>query len=226
MKIVCISDTHLQHNFKVPDGDVLVHAGDGTRMGKHHEIWDWAGWMGGLPHKHKIAIAGNHDWGFQKDPFVSRELMQRHGITYLQDSGVMIDGVKFWGSPWQPEFCGWAFNLSRFEGDLTRVWEQIPDDTNVLVTHGPPKNILDLTGDKYHAAENVGCWDLRERVRKLKALKLHVFGHIHTSYGQELADGVKFVNASTCDENYDPVNPPIVVDASAWCGHDPNKETR
>lgn len=221
MKIVAMSDTHTRTRFNVPDGDILIHSGDATFRGDYDEIWDFAKWYSEFPHKYKIFVAGNHDWGFQKKPEIFHPMMKDNGIIYLQDDLVEIEGLKIYGSPWQPEFCSWAFNLSRYEGELTRKWAQIPDDTHILVTHGPPKGILDRTaehsyltptGEAYSAPEHVGCWDLRERIRSLKKLKLHVMGHIHHSYGKEIVDGVVFANSSVCNERYEAVNPPIVID--------------
>lgn len=216
MIVVCVSDTHLQHKFDVPPGDLILHSGDATWRGTSEEILKFAEWYGALPHASKVFVAGNHDWGFQNgEAELCRAILADHGITYLQDSGVEIGGLKIWGSPWQPEFCNWAFNLSRVEGELAERWALIPDDTNVLITHGPPKGILDRTNGMYHEPENVGCWDLRARIKSLKALKAHVFGHVHPGYGVEGVDGVMHVNASVCDESYRPVNKPVVLDLGA-----------
>lgn len=204
MRVVCLSDTHDRHQgLVVPDGDVLVHAGDLTGRGSFLQVRAFDDWLGTLPHRHKLVIAGNHDFGFERDPDARRWL--RHA-TYLQDSGVTIDGVKFWGSPWQPRFFDWAFNLDR-GAPIRARWALIPADTDVLITHGPPRDILDRAAH----GENVGCDDLREAVLRIRP-KLHVFGHIHESAGQQVVDGVRFVNASICDVRYAPTQPIIVVD--------------
>lgn len=208
MRIVCISDTHLRHNFSVPEGDVLVHAGDGTGSGSWKEVAKWLGWVSFQPHPHKLVVAGNHDFMFEQLPELVPGLMPQ-GVTYLQDSGIDIDGVRFWGSPWQPAFNDWAFNLPRGQA-LAERWSHIPDDTEVLVTHGPPFGILDqLPGTP---GDHVGCEDLLERVWHLPCLRLHVFGHIHHSYGQMERNGVRFVNACICNEQYLACRAPIVVD--------------
>lgn len=220
-RIVCLSDTHNQlDKVSVPDGDVLIHAGDATNLGRLEELSSFHAQMASLPHKHKILIAGNHDWLYATQSSLARSLV-RAGVTYLQDSGVVLDpdghlypwdpekkmgGLKFWGAPWQPEFCNWAFNLSRMDGSLAEKWALIPEDTDVLVTHGPPKGILDLVYDR-----RVGCADLLDRVLKVKP-KLHVFGHIHYSRGEQFFEGTHFVNAAICDETYSPVNAPVIVD--------------
>lgn len=111
-------------------------------------------------------------------------------------------------SPWQPEFCAWAFNVKRDSPEIREIWDRIPRDTDILLTHGPPHGILDVTSSK----ENVGCRILRERLEKLR-VKLHIFGHIHEAYGKEIdrLSSTIFVNASTCNLRYKPIQPPIVV---------------
>lgn len=192
----------------IPEGDILIHAGDMTLDGKKREIVAFAEWFSQHPHPHKVAIAGNHDWGFQKDRAASERILEKAGILYLRDSGEKIGGLNFWGSPWQPWFYDWAFNLPR--GFIIRKkWDLIPEGTDVLITHGPPANILD------ECPEPVGCEDLREVLGRVKP-KLHVFGHIHEGYGFLEHLGTLYVNASTCDGEYQPNNPPVVVNANSW----------
>ena len=213
MRIVCLSDTHnCNEQIAVPDGDLLIHSGDATSTGTVAEIARFSSWFAALPHRTKIFVAGNHDWLFERDNQTARGLLD-DSIVYLQDSSVEIDGFKIYGSPWQPRFYDWAFNLNRGY-EMAAKWELIPDDTNILITHGPPNGILDsvprVWGDEF-----TGCEALRKRVNELNghgSLKLHVFGHIHCGYGRLELDGVKYVNASTCDEAYDPTQMPIVVD--------------
>lgn len=145
MRLVCISDTHNTHKtLNIPRGDILIHAGDATGQGTSLEVNRFLAWFSTRPHRHKILVAGNHDWLFQHDPDGAAQLLRANpGITYLQDSGVEIEGVKFWGSPWQPWFCDWAFNLPRNGPALRQVWNKIPLDTEVLITHGPPRGMLD-----------------------------------------------------------------------------------
>jgi Icc-related predicted phosphoesterase len=209
MKIVCISDTHnCNEKINVPDGDILIHAGDATTVGNFEQIQEFGTWFGSLPHKHKIFIAGNHDWLFETNNSFARTLLSSN-ITYLQDSAVEIEGFKIYGSPWQPRFFDWAFNLNR-GAELAEKWKLIPNDTDILITHGPPNGILDEVERQYWT-ENTGCEELRKRVEIVKP-KLHVFGHIHCGYGEKEEFGVKFVNASTCDERYQPTQLPIVVE--------------
>jgi len=212
-RIVCLSDTHnCNERIEVPDGDVLIHAGDATTVGTHEQIRRFSDWFASLPHPHKVFVAGNHDWLFEKDNDSARSLLDP-AIVYLQDSAIEIDGLKIYGSPWQPRFFDWAFNLNRGQ-EMAEKWAMIPDDIDILITHGPPNGILDLVPRKGWD-ENTGCEELRKRVEKITKvgrLKLHVFGHIHCGYGVHDDSGVKFVNASTCDEQYDPTQPPIVID--------------
>lgn len=205
MRLVLISDTHRRHaRVTLPDGDVLIHAGDATSMGTEGEIADFDAWLGRQPHPRKIVIAGNHDWLFERDTKLARSLITH--ATYLEDEGVEIDGLRFWGSPWQPRFMNWAFNLDR-GAPLRAKWERIPAAIDVLVTHGPPHGTLDRTWGGQH----VGCEELAAAVARVRP-RLHVFGHIHESHGRHESGGTTYVNASTCDARDKPVNPPVVVD--------------
>ncbi len=212
-KITFISDTHNKHNHLTSkgmgnilgSGDVLVHAGDCTSMGKSHEITNFLNWFGMTDFKHKIFIAGNHDFGFEFHTDIAEEFKEK-GIIYLFDGEVVIDGVKFYGSPWQPEFHNWAFNLPRGE-KLAEKWSKMPTDTDILITHGPAYGILDYAPMSGH----VGCEELYKKVFEVKP-KIHVCGHIHDSYGQKSIDGVEFLNASVLDESYEYAHKPIVVE--------------
>lgn len=204
MKIVCLSDTHnCNEEIVVPDGDVLIHAGDATNSGTIGEIVLFNEWFANLPHKHKIFVAGNHDWLFETNNSAARKLLDDK-IVYLQDSAVEVEGLKIYGSPWQPRFFDWAFNLNR-GAEIAEKWRLIPDETDVLITHGPPHGILDETP----RGDLAGCEELRKRVEIVRP-KLHVFGHIHHGYGATEKFGVKFANASNCDEDYFPANAPLV----------------
>ncbi|HLA95024.1 MAG TPA: metallophosphoesterase family protein, partial [Pyrinomonadaceae bacterium] len=196
----------------VPDGDILIHSGDATKVGNVEQIAAFNKWFSALPHKHKIFVAGNHDWLFEKNKSIARSLLDAD-IIYLQDSSVEIEGLKIYGSPWQPRFFDWAFNLNRGP-EMAEKWKLIPDDIDILITHGPPNGILDEVPRSF-GIEYSGCEELRKRVARIASLgrlKLHIFGHIHCGYGTHDEFGVKFVNASNCDEQYNPTQPPIIVD--------------
>ncbi|MDI3286077.1 metallophosphatase domain-containing protein [Polyangium sp. 15x6] len=177
MRIVAVADTHLYHTqLVVPRGDVFVHAGDLCRFGDLDELAEAAAWIRSLPHRYKVVVAGNHDWAFVHHPREARALLGK-GVVYLEDSGVCIDGITFWGSPWQPAFHDWAFNLPRGEA-LAEKWAAIPEGIDVLITHSPPFGI----GDRSWSEVRHGCADLMARVRQVKP-RLHIFGHIHEDGG-------------------------------------------
>ncbi|HKX84397.1 MAG TPA: metallophosphatase domain-containing protein, partial [Pyrinomonadaceae bacterium] len=147
-RIVCISDTHnCNEQIAVPEGDILIHSGDATIKGTDQEVIEFIRWFSRLPHKHKIFVAGNHDWFFELDNNYARRLLADSNITYLQDSSTQIDDLKLYGSPWQPRFFDWAFNLDRGY-ELAEKWKLIPNDIDILITHGPPNGILDLVPRK------------------------------------------------------------------------------
>ncbi|MCK7546244.1 metallophosphatase domain-containing protein [Marinobacter bryozoorum] len=212
MRLVCISDTHGLHRQipAVPDGDVLIHAGDSLGQGTLENLADLNDWLGTLPHQHKIVIAGNHDWVFQEAPALARETLTN--AIYLEDSGTELDGLRFWGSPWTPQFLNWAFMLKRGQA-LREKWQLIPKNTDLLITHGPPRGIGDQVSVDFRTRE-VGCVDLEQRLEQLPNLQAHVFGHIHEGYGQYLRGQTRLINASTCTARYEPTNPPIVFDLS------------
>lgn len=227
-RIVCISDTHLAHDFKIPDGDILIHAGDLTVNGTYIQTANVGNWLRSLPHKHKVIIAGNHDFLFEKKPEDARVALGPD-IIYLQDSEVTVEGLRIWGSPWTPRFYDWAFQLDhRKRPDNERPfllgkgrnaeqhWEAIPEGLDVLVTHGPPLGILDGV-PRASGLDHVGDPELLKTLGRLKAPpKLHVFGHIHAGHGT-WQDGLEetptlFVNAAICDECYLPTQEPHVID--------------
>lgn len=224
VRIVMISDTHgKQDDMRlrpIPEGDILIHAGDLIR--DHRELSEYYGvnrlFQQQKSFKHKFFIAGNHDWKLQLEKQAAIDLV--HGATYLQDQFVEVMGLKIYGSPWQPEFCNWAFNLPRGGRKLEAAWEMIPDDTDILVTHGPPHGIRDriFMNEERDLYQNdyLGCELLRKRVEQVKPL-IHVFGHIHGGYGTELVtwdtgEQTLFVNAAICNEQYEPINTAIVAD--------------
>jgi Icc-related predicted phosphoesterase len=219
MKITFISDTHNKHKqvtATLPGGDLLIHAGDLSSMGHKHEIQQFLKWFNGLDnYTHKIFIAGNHDWGFQDDPNTCKELLEFYDkVTYLQDNLKVLDedsgtSVKVYGSPWQPEFYNWAFNLPRMGSELEQKWNDIPMDTDILVTHGPAWGHLDTV--KFNPTFNLGCELLSEKIKTVKP-KIHVCGHIHTGYGYKFIDGTHFINAALLDEQYTFTQKPITAD--------------
>jgi predicted phosphohydrolase len=190
MRLVAVADTHLFHEgLEIPEGDVLVHAGDLCRHGDTDELGRAADWLASLPHRHKVVIAGNHDWAFVRDPQAARALLGE--AHYLQDEELVLEGVRFWGSPWQPAYHDWAFNLPRGEA-LAAVWQKIPTGLDVLVTHGPPAGI----GDRSPHPARRGCQALRERV-EVVAPRVHRVGHIHQDGGAWQVGPTLFANVTT-----------------------------
>ncbi len=191
MRIVAIADTHGYHADldPLPSGDVLIHAGDLTAQGTMAELEAVADWMRAQPHRHKLVIAGNHDFCFERLRMPAVAVLGE-GITYLQDEATTIDGVTVWGSPWQPEFGGWAFNLPR-GSQLAARWADVPSGTDLLVTHGPPRGL----GDRVHE-RHVGCDDLRAALPRIRPV-LHLYGHIHEDGGLWREDGACHCNVTT-----------------------------
>ncbi|WP_407571633.1 metallophosphatase domain-containing protein [Deinococcus altitudinis] len=206
MKIVCISDTHNRHvELRLPPGDVLIHAGDYSMRGHVAETEAFLSWFANQPHRQKVFIAGNHDWIFQERRENARAMVPE-GVIYLEDEGVTLDGVKIWGSPVTPTFENWAFMHT--SATIGTYWDAIPDNTDVLITHGPAYGVLDRV--RPHS-EHIGCPRLRQVLDTRLRPKLHVFGHIHEDYGQEVDGTLTSVNASFLDHRYLPVNAPVVV---------------
>lgn len=222
MKIVIISDTHELHGFvKVPAGDVLIHCGDWTNRGEAGAFEKFLNWFSSKPHKHKVFIAGNHELtleGNNRDAAldVIKEYTDKNkDLHFLENSSVNIEGLNFYGSPTTPYYFGWAFNFERGES-IAAEWKKIPDNVNVLITHGPSYGILDLvenTDSNIGRDLHQGCQDLTNRIAELKELKLHCCGHLHTDGGKKAeVNNVIYVNAAICTEKYKPINNPVIVE--------------
>jgi len=219
MKIVAFSDSHNQHEILskwdwLPPADVLIFSGDMSLRGTEGEVKSFFDWFWKLEqYKHKIFIAGNHDFLFERNPKLIENTVFPENVHYLNDQEIVIEGIKFWGSPITPWFHSWAFN--RFRGEeIMKHWEMIPLDVDVLITHGPPYKILDkvLYESSYNPEINVGCKDLTKKIETLKNLKAHIFGHIHETYGMEIHNEIKYFNASFLDHKYRPTNRPHIFE--------------
>lgn len=223
MRITFISDTHTKHRMlNLPGGDILIHSGDIMNSGWNYtDIHDFLKWFEKQNYDELIFIAGNHDRRFETDPIDVKGILEQYPlVTYLEDDWVIVGDsdphdpnvktAKIYGSPWQPEFYNWAFNLPRNGWELEQKWKDIPEDTDILVTHGPPQGHLDASGPPWNQP-NLGCELLRVRVDELKP-KIHVFGHIHGSAGHKEYGGTHFINASILNEDYVQVNDGITVD--------------
>ena len=222
LKCVVLSDTHGGHDqVTVPDGDVLIHCGDYCKYGHMSEVKKFAKWLKQLPHKHKLVTAGNHDKPVEEREAEARQIFRDAGVQLLINEEVTIDGIKFWASPVTPRFFDWHFMMAR-GAQLKAHWEQIPEDVDVLITHGPPYGHGDLC-PPYQTShqKTAGCLDLLIRVREIhqasngKHPRAHACGHIHDGYGITESDqfrGLWFINAATCTEKYEPTNPPITFE--------------
>lgn len=243
MKVVLISDTHTRHKhltskaFKpgLPDGDLLIHAGDFTSVGQKGETISFIEWADQQASRYTygvVFIAGNHERSFDpkyfrehedsdlwdnlshlRKPTWLRNILSdlepgRSRVTYLENQEIILGGIKIWGSPVTPWFYGekWAFNKQR-GSEIKEVWDQIPADTDIIVTHGPVIGRHDYVPS---AIKYTGCEELKNKVEEIKP-RLHVCGHIHEGHGEEMVGGIVYVNASICDRFYDPVNKPIVI---------------
>ena len=222
MKVTLISDTHSKHrqlSSDLPGGDLLIHAGDFMNSGySPYEAEEFFNWFDKIKtYDTKVLIAGNHDRLMENDPeWASGILTGYKTIEYLQDEQVTLyydgpngdwpeDNVRIYGSPWQPDFNNWAFNLPRNGEEMKARWDAIPTDTDILVTHGPPLGYHDIPGGE---SIRVGCEMLRHRVDELKP-KIHVFGHIHGGHGYCYNGHTHFFNASVLDERYNYANVPF-----------------
>ncbi|XP_052799897.1 metallophosphoesterase MPPED2-like isoform X2 [Mya arenaria] len=254
IRFVCISDTHAQLErgapLEIPQGDVLIHAGDLTMSGEPREVAIVNKYLGTLPHKHKIVIAGNHDMTFDSEfmankhksrffTFDSNDSYQqdlaKYGVkhiqnmlsncTYIEDSMVQIYGINIYGSPWTVGSGSWGFQRARGSG-IVSIWNQIPTNTDILITHMPPLGYGDSVQGTLSVArlkplfgippmglkDHVGCVDLLRTVQSRVKPTLHVYGHIHEGYGMRTDGTTTFVNASMCTLKYRPINPPLVFD--------------
>lgn len=205
MKIICISDTHNKHGeISVPQGDVIIHAGDFTEAGTKAETLEFLKWFSSLPHPHKILIAGNHDFYFEKHESNLENIIPKN-IHYLMDSGIEIENINFWGSPVTPGDGHWAFTRKRGI-EILEHWEKIPANIDFLITHTPPYKILDEIDNKQH----IGCQQLRKKLKELK-LPHHIFGHVHNDYGIVRTLDTTFINASSLDGKHRQINTPLAI---------------
>ena len=209
IRIVCISDTHeLHRELDIPSGDILIHAGDFTFFSKRPSmVADFDSWLGELPHPTKVVVPGNHEFLIE-----AGTVPPLRNATLLINRGVKCHGLKIWGSP-VTVLSGGAFGRSDPE-DRRRIYAEIPLDTDILVTHGPPYGILDRGGSD---AKPHGCQVLLEAVQRINP-RLHVFGHAHGGYGSVIIGRTQFANASVMTEDFGPDNPPLVFPLTVSVG--------
>ncbi len=211
MKITLISDTHGKHDDITEDlvgGDLLLHSGDSMTSGyRESQLIEFCEWFDSIDnYKCKIFIAGNHCRLFENFPERALEIVSQYkSIVYLQDTGFEYEGVKIYGSPHTPFFYNWAFNVERESPEMIEIWNKVPQDTDILITHGPPFGHLDTVEFRRHM--NLGCEVLARRIDEIKP-KIHLFGHIHTGNGYKFNGNTHLFNASVLDEAYDYAYPP------------------
>jgi Icc-related predicted phosphoesterase len=210
MKIVAISDVHGKWNkLSIPDCDILISAGDFSFKGEPHMVRDFHKWLSKQDAGHIISVMGNHELWVESNFNLAKQMVHEIDPTihFLEEGLVEIEGIKIYGSAIQPTFFNWAYNRNRGQ-EIAAHWARIPDDTNILITHGPMYGILDMCPD----GSQVGCQDLFARHLQLENLKLHICGHIHYSAGEKYFNGVKYINAAICDEQYMPTNPVRIIE--------------
>lgn len=210
MKLVFISDTHNYHEkITIPECDILFHTGDATFKGKEWEVRDFAKWFQNQPAKELVYVPGNHEVELEKQLPLSKTWFYEEcprGHMLLHES-IELDGLKIFGSPISPFFFDWAWNVNRGP-EIREYWDAIPDNSDIVLTHGPVFGVLDMT----RRGEAVGCEDLLVRVDEIKPI-IHSCGHIHEGYGTiKRYTGTQFINASVCNGGYSPINKPIVVE--------------
>lgn len=216
MKIVHISDTHMRHKSMVlPDGDVLVHSGDATHVGSHSQMTDFSEWFNALEYEHKIIIPGNHE--LVTDRFDIFDAYFDLDVHVLVNREVVINGIKFYGQPYTPAFGEWGWMYPRNGDEARKIWAEVPDDTDVVVCHGPPLMYGDVTFDyvawqRTRKVQHVhaGCNVQLKRLQQVKP-SLVLCGHIHGSYGVWPTEfGTTVVNsAHVADQGS--TNPPHVL---------------
>lgn len=211
MRIWHISDTHGYHNLlSIPKYvDTVIHSGDASNyrdvIRNEIEMYNFIQWYSGIDIPNKIYVAGNHDSSIEAGRF-NKQYFADKGIIYLQDDEVTIVGVKFYGSPYTPFFNDWCFMIQRHK--IAKKWNEIPQDTNVLITHGAPKGILDLTENREHELEQCGDKSLLNRIGTLDKLKMVLFGHIHdcgdtvSNGGILIRDGITYSNGSVVKDGH------------------------
>jgi Icc-related predicted phosphoesterase len=226
IRFVCISDTHTSADeIKIPEGDVLIFSGDFTYSGKLSEVEKFKSFLSSIPHKYKVMIAGNHDLSFDKvkyhnlrkhpklkmvypesiEDFKNSFIKGVDGLIYLENSSINLFGYNIYGSPYTPIYQNWAF--MKPDRDLLEIWKDIPDNTDILITHGPPKFIGDFDRDIY-----AGSLTLLQEIQNRIKPKYHIFGHIHEGYGV-YSDGITtFINCAIMNVDYNPENSPLVFD--------------
>lgn len=209
MRLVAISDVHTKwQNIVIPECDVLISAGDYSFHGQPDIVKSYHEWLNEQPAKRIISGQGNHEEWVEKNFEAAKEIAIQAcpRVDFLEEGGVTIEGVNFWYSSITPYFNDWAYN-KKPGSDIDKHWQLIPENTNVLITHGPPYGILDVVFYPDGVPkERVGCWNLKEKVKQIKP-DIHIFGHLHDCHGEVHENGTSYYNVAICDDMYMPSNP-------------------
>lgn len=225
--IAAISDTHTLHDqITVPECDILIHAGDYSGKGSVADTVEFGRWFGRQPARYKILVPGNHDIIFQRSFYEAKAYLPADVIV-LVDNLVTIEGLNIYGTPWTPFFYDWAFNGLEFEpGDgndyeggpgrfavpdadhplMARVFSKIPENTDVLICHGPPKGILDNIRD----FKRIGSQCLMNAIKRVKP-KIFICGHAHDGHGYHELPETDCYNVACCNELYKIANQPTII---------------
>jgi predicted phosphodiesterase len=226
-RITILSDTHTKHGLipmsDLPGGDLILHAGDIMNSGYNkNDIHDFCHWFHSLDqYQDKVFIAGNHDRMFENHPVEANMIVNNYGsVIYLQDDDLVLYGdgpngdmpennIRIYGLPHTPEFYNWAFNVPRNSHQMQEIMNKIPDNADILITHGPAFGTLDTVVGRMN--DHLGCELLAERIKVIKP-KIHICGHIHSGRGYEFKDGTHYFNASVLDEQYKYTQKPMTFD--------------
>lgn len=225
-KLVFISDTHCKWNkLIIPECDILFHCGDYSFKGEKHVVKNFHKWLDKQPAKHIVSVQGNHELWVEKNFEEAKEVALKAcpRVHFIQHEAMEIEGLKIFGSAYTPYFFNWAWNAGRdateaahtFKPFIGDKWAEIPDDTEILITHGPPMGYLDIAVD-YNTGQhkNVGCWELSKRIKELSSLKISAFGHLHFCGSMQMTDGnTTFINAAICNDQYEAFdNRKVIID--------------
>lgn len=207
MRAVLCSDLHMNFPDDLPDGDLVVMCGDYSYRGTIQETNDFNEWLASLPHRYKIFIAGNHDFIFQNNKSLAKNMITAPDTFYLEDSGIELQGIKIWGTPWTPTFYDWAFMLDDESPQMEARMKVIPSGLDLLISHGPPKGILSMTT----GGDDAGCSSLLAAIERAQP-RFVACGHIHEGYGQQQLGSSLIINCSLLNERYRRVNAPVIID--------------
>lgn len=208
MKIIAISDTHTRHReIMIPDCDILIHAGDYTSNGRIEETSSFLTWFAAQPAEFKVFISGNHDSLSFNNSSLFKALVKEHAnLFYLEDSGIEIKGLKIWGTPWTPTFGMWSYMVDPYSPRMQKYRDMIPEDLDILVSHGPPHSVCSTTQD----GKEAGCIQLKFAIEKVQP-KHVICGHIHEAHGTGVIGGSKVHNVASLDARYTYTHKPVEI---------------